>query len=397
MNHQQNSSKMTAKSIKEPNKSDAIPNNNQSPPLANIAVRIRNVTVNNMQIDTESKNDESASEITPFPQSTSCDENISLDLTQLQEESRPNPSLALTLCKELMETGTGNKEWKKKIDKTFCDAVLKQIPKSDCSNDPFQMQQLRSLAISVRKLFPTGKKKPKKSDIEEMVKTAVEVFPSRPFYHLLLRWARRRKLHFHGDMLNTLLVIASHYPGKQILHVLQNCRTFSILPVKKRGTISCQYLSLSRDNSAEQVVTKIDITIRLMYLGISSMHDLNLSSVRMNSTNEQKLFLLGPKPTANETNVASANNLGDDSLEHGSSDSSYTMEPEEEEKQEELNVSSAQSGDQNQPIANEPDVGIGNPAYKFKTRPVTGYHLPMSLRNRLWRTFKCLHLGYELY
>ena len=109
-----------------------------------------------------------------------------------------------------------------------------------------------------------------------------------------MHWARRRKFHFTSDAFNTLLVLSSQFPDKQVSAFLLESRDFQItLPTKAdcrtkadRRKIKVSYVAVGD----ESIVRKIDREIVLTYCKISTTHNVFSSQVCMDSVWHEKVF-----------------------------------------------------------------------------------------------------------
>ena len=127
-----------------------------------------------------------------------------------------HPEIVAGFCEQIDKIKVKNK-LNTETDLAVCKAVLNMFPSITPEKDGFQLQQLKSLAAIVNRFVGRKKKStPQKDassdqDLQLVAETILQAYPSRPFFHLMTRWGRRRKLSFHGDMLNTLLVICSQF------------------------------------------------------------------------------------------------------------------------------------------------------------------------------------------
>ena len=143
-------------------------------------------------------------------------------------------------------------------------------------------------AIKREKIAPTA------SDTKNVIRAIIkgiihDNYPNRAFFQLLNRWARKHKQDFSLDSFNTLVVLACNLEQSNcnLSHLLLNSRDFIILPPgKTRQKIMVKYAAPEKGKHVDPLdnaVDRIDLTIRLLYSGSHSTHDIYFSRVRMNS------------------------------------------------------------------------------------------------------------------
>ena len=86
-------------------------------------------------------------------------------------------------------------------------------------------------------------------------------YPERTFFQLLLRWVRQKKYQFIKDALNTLIVLNSHFPGKQLSAFLLESQDFCISPLSARcPKLKVSYVGVGDKSIAQKTNSKILLT-----------------------------------------------------------------------------------------------------------------------------------------
>ena len=141
----------------------------------------------------------------------------------------------------------------------------------------------------------------RKKQISSICSTVMDVYPNTCFYQLLTRWSRKKKLDFIKDSLNTVLVLKSHFTNMSMHVFLDKCREITIIPPSKsrkknRRINFCISMNTNCDprgiRNSDQLVNKIVVSMRLMYKGISTIKDITLSRVRMDTVSAKQKFIL---------------------------------------------------------------------------------------------------------
>ena len=110
-------------------------------------------------------------------------------------------------------------------------------------------------------------------------------YPEHAFFQLLLCWAICKKFHFIKDALNTLIVLNSYFPGKQLSIFLLESQDFCISPPSAR----CPKLKVSYVGVGdESIAQKIDCKILLTYCTVLTTHNIFISCVCMVDSLRQK-------------------------------------------------------------------------------------------------------------
>ena len=189
-----------------------------------------------------------------------------------------------------------------------------------------------------------------------LIRTIVEAYPHKAFFQLLNRWARRKKQDFCKEALNTILAMNAHFPGQTIIQFINESRTFEVRPITKKRkalylTYCAQRMSDNKNSAkqyrqfcAEDIALKIDISVRLMYCGLTGTHDMNLSNVRMSSVNKDHKFCI-------PTSASASHN----------------------------------------------QVDLTSPTISFTSPPLLGYHLPYSFKRRIWLNVESLSLAFYIF
>ena len=188
--------------------------------------------------------------------------------------------------------------------------------------------------------------------LESIYKLVMNVYPKKSFYHLITRWSRKKKQDFIKDSLNTVLVLNSHCGDIEFDRFLDRCREITIIPpVNNRRKYLCMTMNTNKKyrpvRNASTLVTQLDMTMQLMYKGISSITDITLSGIRMDKVSKKQLFTL-PSPTKPVPETDSDDAIG---------------------------------------CVKDRDSGI-----QIQTNALTGVHLLSSFRKRIWLYFDTVKL-----
>ena len=129
----------------------------------------------------------------------------------------------------------------------------------------------------------------------------LDMYPSRGFFHLLHRWARKSKKNFLQDVLNTCIVLNSHFRHLSLSQFLQRCRTFTIIPAsrKKERRRRLRIRLSEGEDDIKRIVTNIHLSIELLYSSVS-LEEVLLSKVRMSSVLTEQAFKIPRSSGAND-------------------------------------------------------------------------------------------------
>ena len=234
----------------------------------------------------------------------------------------------------------------------------------------------------------------------EMCCEIVGRLPQRAFFQLLTRWARRRKLDFAKDAINTIVVLNSHFPGQTLANFLLNSRDFKIQPPNGKKQGSPVRVSFVRTPKHECIVDTVDREIQLMYCGIATTHNVFFSQVRMSSVRNEKTFRIPNTADSHDQRVPGNDLLRivNHLVEQGVNDKQELFTSATENTSD---LDGDEEGENNESKDLSDDTVLDetedNEALQFTSCPQLGYHMPQSFRNRLWTNIRILRLGFELF
>ena len=246
--------------------------------------------------------------------------------------------------------------------KNFLNTMANQSPFSDQGTVPGALNEAAATAVNTmftgvqhskpeckilnKLVIKFLKKEPIKEDgirLREkallICNTILEIYPNRSFYNLISRWSRKKKLDYTKDILNTTFVLLSHFEEETLWSFLENCRTFQLRPKSdKRKKLSIQFNKLHKKCFLhDDIVDKLDISMQLLYGGLTNIENVCLHRVRMASVSNNQSF-----------DLATSKN-----------DTSSTL--------------------------------------RFETKAFAGMHTPNSFKNRVWNNVLSLKLAYLLF
>ena len=185
-------------------------------------------------------------------------------------------------------------------DKETIEVLQKLLPQMKNSNSDLNvLSDLVGTFVAQDQLDEDSDKR--KEQIKAICEMVMKVYPNKSFYQLITRWSRKKKQDFIKDSVNTVLVLKSHCGDLAFDCFLNQCRDIYIIPPSINGR---KYLCITMNTNknyrpvqnACNLVTQLDMSMQLMYDGITSINDITLSRIRMDTVSKKQSFTLpGPK------------------------------------------------------------------------------------------------------